>query len=458
MQPNPYRIFWDLEMLTEKLTPEEKTKLTHTERLQMHKPCGYCYIVVRMDSSLNYEIISHDLYRGPDALEKFVEKIEEELANIQEDLSAPAEMIMSPGDLKAYNEATECWICKGPFLKPAPEVVQKLEEAKHNLLEIKEWESCMEKEHPKKKEAQKKYREALSGLNRKVKDYDHINGNYRGPAHDSCNKKLRIGSFETKVPLICHNFRGYDSHPLMKVVSKKCRLFDLTFQHMAMGLDKLVVCLGENPEKFPLTVKHFTAKGYSIEKIKLLFRKGVFPYDWTNAWEKFDRTSLPPRKEFYSILSQQNISKEDYKYAQKIWQTFEMQSFGDYHDLYLETDVLLLADVFMNYTIMCLQDDGLDPSHYVSAPGMFNDSLYKSSGVELKLMTDMDEYLMVENGIRGGMTMASHRYAKANNPKCPDYDPSKPTSWTLYEDMNALYSAPEEAEERAMKVRLRVKE
>ena len=102
-----------------------------------------------------------------------------------------------------------------------------------------------------------------------------------------------------------------------------------------------------------------------------------------------------------------------------------MQSFGDYHDLYLETDVLLLADVFMNYTIMCLQDDGLDSSHYVSAPEMFNDSLYKSSGAELKLMTDMDEYLMVENGIREGMTMVSHRYAKSNNSQCSDYDPSK---------------------------------
>ncbi|UZO18727.1 uncharacterized protein OCT59_010039 [Rhizophagus irregularis] len=147
MQPNPYRIFWDLEMLTEKLAPEEKAKLTHTERLQMHKPCGYCYVVVHMDSSLNYEIMSHDLYRGPDALERFITKIEEKLANIQEDLSAPAEMIMAPGDLKAYNEVTECWICKGPFLKLAQEIVQKLEEAKHNLLEIKEWETCIEKEH-----------------------------------------------------------------------------------------------------------------------------------------------------------------------------------------------------------------------------------------------------------------------------------------------------------------------
>src|SRR3954454_15239750 len=106
-----------------------------------------------------------------------------------------------------------------------------------------------------------------------------------------------------------------------------------------------------------------------------------------------------------------------------------MKNFGEYHDLYLETDVLLLADVFMNYTIMCLKDDSLDPSHYVSAPGMFNDSLYKSSEAELKLMTNMDEYLTVENGIRESMTMASHRYAKANNSQCSDYDSSKLNSW-----------------------------
>jgi hypothetical protein len=71
---------------------------------------------------------------------------------------------------------------------------------------------------------------------------------------------------------------------------------------------------------------------------------------------------------------------------------------------------------------------------------MFNDSLYKSSNAELKLMTDMNEYLIVENGIREGMTMVSHRYAKANNPQCSDYESSKPKSWIMYEDMNALYS------------------
>ncbi|CAG8527307.1 23979_t:CDS:1 [Cetraspora pellucida] len=88
---------------------------------------------------------------------------------------------------------------------------------------------------------------------------------------------------------------------------------------------------------------------------------------------------------------------------------------------------------------MCLKDDGLDPFHYVSAPGMFNNSLYKNSGVKLKLMTDMDEYLIVENEIHGGMTITSYRYAKANNPQCPDYEPSKLKSWALYKDMNTLY-------------------
>ncbi len=83
----------------------------------MHKLCGYCYVVVHMDSSFNYEIISHNLYRDLDAFERFITKIEEELTIIQEDLSAPAEMIMILGDLKTYKEATECWICKKPFIK-----------------------------------------------------------------------------------------------------------------------------------------------------------------------------------------------------------------------------------------------------------------------------------------------------------------------------------------------------
>ncbi|KAF0446273.1 gastrula zinc finger protein xlcgf46.1: PROVISIONAL [Gigaspora margarita] len=128
---------------------------------------------------------------------------------------------------------------------------------------------------------------------------------------------------------------------------------------------------------------------------------------------------------FLDSFHQQNISKEDYEHAQKVWQIFEIKNFEEYYDLYLETDVLLLADVFMNYTIMYLKDNGLDPSHYIYACGMFNNSLYKSSKVELKLMTNIDEYRIVKNGICREITMACHRYAKANNLQYSNYESSK---------------------------------
>ncbi|CAG8791817.1 23304_t:CDS:1, partial [Dentiscutata erythropus] len=89
---------------------------------------------------------------------------------------------------------------------------------------------------------------------------------------------------------------------------------------------------------------------------------------------------------------------------------------------------------------MCLKNNGLNPSYYISISEMFNDSLYKSSKTKLKLITNINEYLIVENRIYEGMTIASHQYAKANNPQYPDYKPSKPKFWILYEDMNALYS------------------
>ncbi|CAJ0828937.1 208_t:CDS:2 [Entrophospora sp. SA101] len=478
MQTNPYRIFWDLECLTTKLTPEEDAQLTRTEKIQRHIPCGYSYVVIRMDSFCNYEITSYDLYRGPNALEKFVDKLELELADINLDLSAPAEMVIEPGDYTRHRMATECWICKKEF--PNQNMLKTMVccpntgnykgashqgcKRKNEIIGPKWYQQPSIPDNGIFKEAYKCMYCDSQMLDQgllKVQDHCHISSKYRGPAHSDCNKKLQMGAFKTKVPLECHNYRGYDCHILMEIVAKftadkiKCipenigkykamdvgqlRFLD-SFQHMSMGLEKLVATMDGNLEKFPLTIKHFTDKGYTLDQIKFLFRKGVFPYDWTNSWDKFEKTALPRRKDFYSILNQQNISKADYSYAQEVWKKFEMKNFGEYHDLYLETDVLLLADVFMNYTIMCLKDNGLDPSHYVSAPGMFNDSLYKSSGAEIKLITDMDQYLLVEKGIRGSMSMVSQRYAKANNPQCPDYDESKPNSWVMYVDMNALYS------------------
>ncbi|CAG8827853.1 21152_t:CDS:2, partial [Gigaspora margarita] len=142
-----------------------------------------------MNSFGNYEIVDYDLYRGPNALEKFVDKLEVELAEIQADLLSLVEIIMEPGDYITFNETIECHICEKPFIDLAPEVLQQFKEAKYQLLEYKKYEPYMKNDHPKKKNMQKKYQQALSNLNCKVKDHDHISKKYRGLAHNASPEK-----------------------------------------------------------------------------------------------------------------------------------------------------------------------------------------------------------------------------------------------------------------------------
>ena len=102
---------------------------------------------------------------------------------------------------------------------------------------------------------------------------------------------------------------------------------------------------------------------------QLLLRKGVYPYDYVNSLEKLQETNLPPKEAFYSKLNEEDISDEDYQHAQNVWTTFEMKTMREYHDLYLESDVLLLADVFENFRKVSLQNYELDPCWYYTAPG-----------------------------------------------------------------------------------------
>ena len=121
----------------------------------------------------------------------------------------------------------------------------------------------------------------------------------------------------------------------------------------------------------------------------------------------------PPKKAFYSKLS--HIEDENYTHAQKIWAAFRCKTLEDYSDLYCRTDVLLLADVFEMFRKMCLRPYGLDPTHYYTSPGLSGDALLKKTGVELELLTDYDQHLFIEKGMRGGISMVSKRHAKANS-------------------------------------------
>ena len=134
-----------------------------------------------------------------------------------------------------------------------------------------------------------------------------------------------------------------------------------------------------------------------------------------NSLERLKENKLPSKESFYSTLTGEDISNEDYQHAQKVWKVFKIKSMEGYLELYNETDVLLLADVFENFRNICMENYKLDPAHYYTAPGLAWDACLKTTHVKLELLTDVDMLLMVEKGIRGGVSMISNRYGKANH-------------------------------------------
>ena len=139
------------------------------------------------------------------------------------------------------------------------------------------------------------------------------------------------------------------------------------------------------------------------------------------------------------------ITDEDYSHAQEVWKLITPEddkttTLGDYHDLYLKTDVLLLTDVFESFRETCMEHYDLDPAHFYTAPGLAWQACLKKTKVELELLTDLDMLLMMENGIRGGIVQPVHRYAKANNKYMSNhYDNTKESSYLQYLDANNLY-------------------
>ena len=189
-------------------------------------------------------------------------------------------------------------------------------------------------------------------------------------------------------------------------------------------------------ENFPNTYQFCDG---DLNEFVILIRKGVCPYEYMNNWEKFNEASLAPKKTFYSNLNVENISDEDYIHAQKVWDVYKIKNLGEYHNLYVQIDTLLLADVFENFRNMCLNIYELDPVCFVSAPGLAWQACLKKTEVKLELLTDYDMILMIEKGIRGGISQATHRYAKENNKYMKNYDKNIESSYIQYLDANNLY-------------------
>ncbi len=256
--------------------------------------------------------------------------------------------------------------------------------------------------------------------------------------------------------MIIHNARGYDTHLIMQAIDKiqgkqlKCIpnnmekyiSFSLgymdfidSFQFMSSSLEKLVENLAKEGEsKFEHMTDYF-----GDEKIKLLLRKQVYLYEYFDSESKFTEKQLPPTESYCSSLSGECITEEDYAHALTVWRELGLQNLGQYHDLYVLTDVLALADVFENFRNICLNYYGLDTAHFYTSHGLAWQAALKMTGVRLELLTDIDMYLFIEKGLRGGISTITHRHAKANNKDVPDYDPRQPSSHVTYLDANNLY-------------------
>ena len=300
-----------------------------------------------------------------------------------------------------------------------------------------------------------------------MRDPCHFTKKFRGAAHSSCNHQFKKPKF---TPVFFHNLSGYDSHLFVTKLGKnegditcipnneeKYISFSKKFQvgtyldkdknekdiiheirfldsakFMASSLDSLVKNLGK--DKLHHVRREFGGK------TDLISRKGAYPYDFIDCFDKFSETKILPKEKFYNRLNETHISDEDYDHARNVWKELNLKDMGEYHDLYLKSDVLLLANVFEEFGNVCLENYQLDPAWYYTAPGLAWDAALRKTEVKLQLLTDPDMLLMFEEGIRGRVSMITKRHGKANNPFMgEDFDPDAPTKNLAYLDANNLY-------------------
>ena len=412
----PFIIYADFESL---LLPEDapiphanQVKRRRTTLIDRHVPCAAGIYVVSANAILFPP--TYESFTGENVVQWFLNRLFDISENIKTILSDPKRLVMTQADWATFNASSFCWICKEAFDLRKPET--------------------------------------------KVRDHDHLTGQFRGAAHSECNLQLQQ---TRKLPVFLHNFRGYDAHiitraldafPQMKisVIGQSYEkyltlsfgqqiIFKDSYQFLGFSLAQLTKeLLSSGSTVFAHLRKQFP--NITDEEFKLLLRKGVYPYEYMNDWEKLKLSKLPSKESFYSHLGQSDITDEDYNHAKLVWEKFACTTMNDYQDLYLKTDVLLLADIFENFREFSITEYRLDAAHYVSSPQLSWDAMLLFTNCEMELISDSKMFNMIDSGIRGGVSMISHRYAKANNPEMgPLYNTAEELSYIIYLDANNLY-------------------
>ncbi|XP_052855203.1 uncharacterized protein LOC128263964 [Drosophila gunungcola] len=402
----PVVIYADIEAVLESYrTCLNSPSSSSTTKVQKHTACAVSFYVVH-----KYNPSQNDLwtYDGDDCMQKFCTALKQKTSSLYNIYwSTPKKPSVSPIDVRA--QEGNCTAC----------------EMEINAGDL---DKC----------------------------YNQFTGQYVGPIHKNCKPKYKLS--DPFFPVVFHNLSKYDLHLFITKLEGelspipcnkelyialtqtininstnryKIRYID-SVRFLNSSLEKLASYMEDKDFKI-LSTK------FEGEKFKQMRRKNVFPYDYIDSTEKFNETQLPSIDRFYNSLSDEKCSIDDYNFALKVWESFNCQTIKDYLKLYLESDVLILADVFENFRKICQQIYKLDPVNYVTAPSISWDAMLKFTNVQLELISDGDMYNFLKRAVRGGLTQCTQRISIANNKYLKSFDPIKPINFLSYIDANNLY-------------------
>ena len=404
-----YVFFFDFETLQttpERTCPCEESNLdkcSHKSKIvSEHKAFAYSLLMINRDS----EVVEDIVYLGNDAMEHFLKTIVRLEKTYIKKLKEVTPMKISPEEERAFKSAKNCHICAQPL----------------------EYD--------------------------RVRDHDHINGMYIGPAHNKCNlarsECLKIVGF-------AHNFSGYDSHIMMRAIAERdegmkeikaiplntekfkmvkigrCVLMD-SMAFLGASLDNLVKTLKASNHSFPILKQWMR----DTNQRELILRKGVYPYEFATSLNVLrDTCTLPKKEEFFSLLSGEHITDGDYQHATNVWNSFQCRDMCDYTELYVRADTYQLAEAMLELRESVISEFNIDLCHYLSLPMMAKDIMLKFTNVEMELMSDVEMIHMIRSNIRGGLSYVNTRHFH-----CAEESKKREENVSAaYVDANNLYGA-----------------
>ena len=453
----PFVVYADVECLLEKMsTCQNNPNKSSTTEINKHTLSGYSIFTHCSFDQTNNKL---DYYRGKDYLKKFCKNSREHATKI----ISYEKKKMIPLTIKEkihYNEQEICYICKKEFNKNDEKNYKvrdhchytgKYRGAAHNISNLR---YKIPKEIP------------IVFHNGSTYDYDFIikelvnesDGNFECLGENTekyitfsvtIKKEIRNKDIEITYKIKFIDSYRFMAMPLSKPIdnlseglhNNKCLDCESCLDYIKTKNEKLILkwfnCKqyyekGFNKELIERFASTYEFCNKDLHKFILLLRKGVYPYEYMDNWERFDETSLPNKESFYSNLNMENIDDIDYRHGNNMFKRFKLKNLGEYHDLYVQSDTLILADVFKNFRKTCLKVYELDLAHFLSLPGLAWQACLKKTSIEFELLTDYDMLLMVEEGIRSGICHAIHRYAKANNKYMSNYDENEESSYIQY--------------------------